>query len=64
MKGEIKSFTQIYDVVGLSVSVIEIVVFLYDVNLVKSCQYPSAFLVIVGGKIVKVHFHVLWKAMG
>ena len=49
VKGKGEFFTQIYDLLGLTVPVMVILVHVYDVNLLQPGQDQSASLGVVGG---------------
>ena len=52
-------YPDIYDLVGLSIPVMLIVVLLYHVNLVKSCQNQSVSLCIVEGNCKRVFLSLM-----
>ena len=49
MKADMKCFTQIYNLVSISIPIMVIVVLVYNVNEVEICQDRSAFGGVMGG---------------
>ena len=64
MKGEMKSFTQIYNLVGLSIAVIVIVVLVYDVWILLKAAKIQVRFGALWWVIVNVRFHALLGLKG
>ena len=64
MKVDIKSLTQIYNLVSLSIPVMMIVALVYDVCIWLKAAKIQVHCCVLWGVIEKVYFRALWSLTG